>query len=229
MKRLAIALAILGTALGANAALLLRPDAGAETLAGSVEVTLGSRKITVPRALIRDRAQMAGGRLDRLDIAVNAVDFSPLQQPSARDPDRPMPDRIALVLTAGSATTPDMMELFQTVYARFLGRETWSNPGGLLMRRFRPGTPYEDRELYIGAGGKRIFIALCPQESQLPANQRDIEPCTTLIRQDGLDAEVRFNARHLPDWRRIVLESQALLEMLAGSTAEAAARQTPTE
>lgn len=229
MKRLVIALAVLGTALGANATLLLRPDAGTEALTGTVEVTLGNRKIIVLRALIRDRAQMAGGRLDRLDLVVDVADFSPLQPPTARDPDRPMPDRVALTLTAGSTATPEMTELFQTVYARFLGRETWSNPGGLLMRRFRPGTPYEDRELYIGAGGKRIFIALCPQESHLPANQRDIEPCTTLIRQDGLDAEVRFHARHLPDWRRIVLNSQTLLDALASSASETVARQSPAK
>lgn len=229
MKRLVLALALLGTALGANAALFLRADGSAEPLAGTVDVTLSGTRITVPRALIRDRAQMAGGRLDRLDLAVTTADFAPVPPPSAREPNRPVPEHLVLMLTATHAANPDATDLFQTLYARFLGRETWSNPGGLLMRRFRPGTPYEDRELYIGAGGKRIFIALCPQESHLPANQRDIEPCTTLIRQDGLDAEVRFHARHLPDWRRIVRNSQTLLDALASSASETVARQSPAK
>lgn len=212
MKRLVLALALLGTALGANAALFLRTDGSAETVAGTVSVTLASAQLTVPRALIRDRGQMAGGRLERLDLAVTVADFAPVPQPSAREPNRPMPEHLALMLTATHAANPDAMDLFQTVYARFLGREAWSNPGGLVMRRFRQGTPYEDRELYIGAGGRRIFIALCPQDAH-----REIEPCTALLRQHGLDAEVRFNAHHLPEWRRIAASSLALMASLTAN------------
>lgn len=215
MKRLALALALFGTALGANAALLLRSDAAVETFVGTVEVNLGGQKITVPRALIRDQSHMAGGRLDRLDLAMSISDFSAIPQPSSWEPNRPMPERLSLALTSTAATAPDAMDLFQTVYARFLGREAWSNPGGLVMRRFRQGTPYEDRELYIGAGGRRVFIALCPHDSQ-----REIEPCTALMRQDGLDAELRFNARHLPEWRRIATTTQALLAELSGKNPE---------
>ena len=227
MKRLVLTLALFGTALGANAALLLRSDPAAEVLEGSVEVNLSGRKVAVPRALIRDRAQMAGGRLDRLDLAVAIADFSAIPQPSTLDQNKPMPDRLSLVLSAATVAAPDSMTLFQTVYARFLARETWSNPGGLVMRRFRPGTPYEDRELYIGAGGRQIFIALCPQEvapapSQTNARQknpRDIEPCTSFVRQNGLDAELRFNARHLPEWRRLAASSLDLIAGLAGNGA----------
>lgn len=221
MKRLVLALALLGTALGANAALFLRADGSAEPLAGTVDVTLSGTRITVPRALIRDRAQMAGGRLDRLDLAVTTADFAPVPPPSAREPNRPVPEHLVLMLTATHAANPDATDLFQTLYARFLGRETWSNPGGLVMRRFRPGTPYEDRELYIGAGGRRIFIALCPQDAH-----RDIEPCTALLRQDGLDAELRFNARHLPEWRRIAASSLALMSSLTADQ-DAKAAQVP--
>lgn len=216
MKRLVLALALLGTALGANAALFLRADGSAEPLAGTVDVTLSGTRITVPRALIRDRAQMAGGRLD---LAVTTADFAPVPPPSAREPNRPVPEHLVLMLTATHAANPDATDLFQTLYARFLGRETWSNPGGLVMRRFRPGTPYEDRELYIGAGGRRIFIALCPQDAH-----RDIEPCTALLRQDGLDAELRFNARHLPEWRRIAASSLALMSSLTADQGAKAAQ-----
>ncbi len=205
MKRLALALTLFGTALGANAALFLRADPDAETARGTSQVTLGGRTLEVPRALIRDRAQIAGGRLDRLDLSVNAGDFTPLARPSVKDTNQPMPERLSIILTA-NGTGADPTELFQTVYARFLARETWSNPGGLVMRRFRPGTPYEDRELYIGAGGRRIFIALCPQDSE-----REIEPCTTMLRQDGLTMELRFNARYLPEWRRITGSTLAMI------------------
>lgn len=205
MKRLALALALFGCALGANAALFLRSESQIESITGTSRIDLGGHRLEVSRALIRDRAQMAGGRLDRLDLAVTITDFAPIPLPASRDADKAMPERLSIILTA-SGRELDPTEMFQTVYARFLARETWSNPGGLIMRRFRSGTPYEDRELYIGAGGRKVFVALCPQDSQ-----REIEPCTATLRQGGVDAELRFDARHLPDWRRVIASAQTLI------------------
>lgn len=218
MKRFMIALTLFGTALGANAALYLRAEKDTEIITGTSEVSLAGRKLNVPRAIIRDRAQMAGGRLDRLDLAVNILDFSPIPQPSTRDPNRPMPDRLTMILTP-SGNAPDSTALFQTVYARFLSGETTQSQAGLVMRRFRAGTPYEDRELFIGAGGRQPFIALCPRDPQL----REMEPCTTLLRREGLDAELRVNARHLSDWRRITIAASELVAELAGRKPETAA------
>lgn len=211
MKRFIIALALFGTALAANAALLMRQDEQGEPLSGDVQAELGGQRLAVPRALIRNRAQLAGGRLDRLDLAVAVEDFRPLPQPSARDPDRPMPERLSIIVNAAAPGSPAPAEAFQTIYARFLARETWSNPGGLVMRRFRQGSPYEDRELYIGAGGRGSFVALCPIDGL-----REIEPCTARFRQEELDVELRFNARHLPEWRRFLAASMGLVADMTG-------------
>ncbi|MCZ8187989.1 MAG: hypothetical protein O9308_16565 [Beijerinckiaceae bacterium] len=208
MNRLILALALFGMALGANAALLMRAGPGAAPALGTARVELGRIALAVPQALIREKVQMAGGRLDRLDLAVGIQTFEPLPQPSAEDPFRPMPERLTLILTA-SRGEPVAAELFHTVYARFLARETWTNPGGLVMRRFRQGTPYEDRELYLGVGGRKPFVALCPIDAH-----REMEPCLTRIRVGELDAELRFNARHLPEWRRILQEASLLVEGL---------------
>jgi hypothetical protein len=212
MKQLVLALGLFGVALGANAALFMRTEVATDLLPGSSRVELDGRAFDVPRALFKDRAQMAGGRLDRLDLAVRPADFTPLPQPETLAEHQALPDQITLVLT-GKGHAPDPSEMFQNVYARFFARETWSNPGGLIMRRFRAGTPYEDREVYIGAGGRKIFVALCPLDAS-----REIEPCTTTIRQDGLDIEVRFNARHLPDWRRLTGAALDLVATLPATT-----------
>lgn len=209
MKRLIIALTLFGTALGANAALLMRGSGEPAQRLAKTRIDLGRTPLIVPQALIRDRAQMAGGRLDRLDLAVDITNFQPLPPPSARDPFRPLPDRLSIILTPSRGELV-AAELFQTVYARFLGRETWSNPGSLMMRRFRQGTPYEDRELYLGVGGRHPFVALCPLDSQ-----RETEPCLTTIRIGEVEAELRFHARHLPEWRRLTQEAHTLLEGLA--------------
>jgi hypothetical protein len=141
-----------------------------------------------------------------VDFALQMPDLAPL--PSVRKGNQPVPESLSIILTP-AGQTPDAAQLFQTVYARFLSWETWSNPGGLIMRRFRSGTPYEDRELYIGAGGKRVFIALCPLEGH-----RDIEPCTTMLHDQGINIELRFNARHLPEWRGFTAALDDILEKI---------------
>ena len=211
MMRILVALSLLLVALGANAALYFRESLEPAPLTGTSKITLAGQSkqsglpITVPKALIRDRTHVAGGRLERLDLAVAIADFSPLPQPSPRRPDARLPDRLALILTAATGTAGPA-DQFQTLYARFLTGETWSNPGGLIMRRFKTGTPYEDREIYIGAGTGRLFIALCPREAI-----KGIEPCTANLRQDGVDIELRFDARYLPDWRRFTGETTRLI------------------
>lgn len=213
MKQILLALGLIGVALGANAALLMRGDKPAEPVTGESRAQLGGKTLSVPRNLIRERTQMAGGRLDRLDLALRPGDFGPLPQPSTRGGEAKLPDHIALMITAENGN-PVSADLFQNVYARFLARETWSNPGGLVMRRFRDGTPYEDRELYLGVGGRRSFVALCPRDAM-----REIEPCTTRFRQDGLDLEIRFNARHLPEWRRFTVAAGDLVTGFLGKAA----------
>lgn len=198
MKQFVLALGFLGIALGANAALLMRKETTREEFSGNSRVLIGDRSLDIPRTLFRDRAQMAGGRLDRLDLAVSPFDFSPLPPPSPKIAQDLIPDSVTLSI-APKGDAPDPVDMFQNVYARFFSRENWSNPGGLVMRRFRTGTPYEDREIYIGAGGARLFVALCPVD--LVA--REIEPCSATLRQEGFDIELRFHARHLPDWRRL--------------------------
>lgn len=212
MKQVVLALGFLVIAIGANAALLMRKETTREEFAGSSRVSLGGHTLEIPRSLFRNREQMAGGRLDRLDLAVSPFDFSPVPPPSPKSAQDLPPDSVTLAITP-KADAPDPAEMFQNVYARFFSRENWSNPGGLVMRRFRAGTPYEDREIYIGAGGARLFVALCPVDIAL----RDIEPCSATLRQDGFDIEMRFHARHLPDWRRLTNATLKLASVILTS------------
>jgi hypothetical protein len=111
---------------------------------------------------------------------------------------------------AHAGQSPAPAEQLQQLYARFLRPETHHGPNGLTRREFRPGTPYEDKLLFIGAGPlgtaqSRLFIAICPQ------NPADIEPCTARLRQENLDITVRFAKQALPDWCHAGTEALALL------------------
>ncbi|MCA0399730.1 MAG: hypothetical protein LCH38_02815 [Proteobacteria bacterium] len=204
MKQLAFATGLLALALGANAALFHHGLGEEEQVSGDAQVLLGDQVLSVPRRFIRDQAQMGGGRLDRLDLAVAIADFSPLPPPSAQAPRRPLPDRLTITLTPAARNGPDASTQLQAIHARFFTGETWTNVGGLIMRRFRPGTPYEDRQLYLGAGPRGPFIALCPVTA-------GSELCSASLRLGGIDAELRFDAAHLDQWRRLSDDSTAIL------------------
>ena len=207
MKRIILALMAFALALGANAALYLR-DQGTPLMPppGDARVTLSGQALHVPRALMRSNTQWAGGRLDQLEIAVAITDFSPLPPPNPKKPDAPMPDRLMLTFSATQSGQAGPADALQSLYARFLGTETWSTTSGLVMRRFRAGTPYEDREIYIGAGTNRLFIALCPKNAV-----QSMEPCTAKLRADTIDIEMRFDARYLPEWRRVSSQTLTFL------------------
>jgi hypothetical protein len=104
------------------------------------------------------------------------------------------------------------IDMFGKVYARFLSGETAPAPAGLMVRRFREKTPYEDRELYLGVGTGKTFVALCP----LP-EAHDKEPCTTTFRFTGIDMELRFAPSRLGQWRKITEHAFALMDEMTAS------------
>lgn len=208
MKRLLFTSALLASAIAANAALYYRPETVMETPQGVVQADIGPRRLSVPRALMRDPAQMSGGRLDRLDLVLGIEHLGPLPAPNAKSPEAAPPERLAIVVTPAENGLSSI-DMFGKVYARFLAADTRPSPTGLMLRRFRDNTPYQDRELYLGVGTGRTFVALCP----LP-EAREQEPCTTSFRLAGLDMELRFNARHLNQWRRFTEGAFALMERM---------------
>lgn len=216
LARWTFAVGLLGLAFAANATLLLREPAKPLAPIGTAEIDLGGLPLKVSRALILDPAQHGGGRLLRLDLAVERSSFEPLPQPSLMRDGTSQPEKLHLVLTNPGLQAPPADQL-QQLYARFLQPETHNTTNGLVLRRFRPGTPYEDRELFIGAGQfggglGRLFIALCPR-----GGMRDIEPCTVKLRHEGVDIELRFPAQALADWRRIGTEALRLVGAMRGA------------
>lgn len=215
LARWTFAVGLLGLAFAANATLLLREPAKPLSPTGTAEIDLGGLPLKVSRALILDPAQHGGGRLLRLDLAVERGSFEPLPQPALTRDGAAQPERLHLVLTNPGLQAPPADQL-QQLYARFLQPETHNTANGLVLRRFRPGTPYEDRELFIGAGQfggglGRLFIALCPK-----GGMRDIEPCTARLRHEGVDIELRFPVQALADWKRIGTEALRLVGAMRG-------------
>jgi hypothetical protein len=87
------------------------------------------------------------------------------------------------------------------IYGRFLEPDIWNNPGGLLLRRFTPESPYHDEELFISPPEGREFSARCrkPGASQLIG-----EMCVWRYRDAGVDVQVRFAPDLLPQWEALM-------------------------
>lgn len=196
-------------ALGANAALFLRQPTPPDMPDGQVRLTLGQHVMEVPRRLLRDPDHTLPGRVERVELIAAIADFAPLPAPSPLNPEDKLPDAITMVITAA---VPGAAEPFQALYARFLSGETRPVAGGLVLRRFRSGTPFEDRDLFIGAGS-RLFVALCAKETSTAQ-----EPCLALLRQDGVDVQLRFSPKYLPEWRRITQNVTRLVSQINPKT-----------
>lgn len=85
-----------------------------------------------------------------------------------------------------------------TVYARFLTTTVWSNPGGLVVRGFRKGSPFEGDELYVSVPDGRGFAARCPLDST--ASRPLDELCRVTFRHRGMDVNIRFPRAIIADW-----------------------------
>lgn len=81
-------------------------------------------------------------------------------------------------------------------YARFLTPTVWSNPGGLVVRGFRKGSPFEGDEFYVSVPDGRGFAARCPIDT---GNLLD-EPCRVTFQHRGMDVNIRFPRAIIADW-----------------------------
>lgn len=84
------------------------------------------------------------------------------------------------------------------VYARFLTSTVWSNPGGLVVRGFRKGSPYEGDELYVSVPDGRGFAARCPLDTTAKVNLDEL--CRVTFRHRGMDVNIRFPRAIIADW-----------------------------
>jgi hypothetical protein len=81
-------------------------------------------------------------------------------------------------------------------YARFLTPTVWSNPGGLVVRGFRKGSPFEGDEFYVSVPDGRGFAARCPVDT---GSNLD-EPCRVTFQHRGMDVNIRFPRTIIADW-----------------------------
>lgn len=185
LLRLAAGIVVLGLA-GTGLALFAtrpHPDAGTELQATRV----GDVVLAIPANLTG--ADGEDGRL--VGMARLRLDW-PSLGPVAPE------SRHKLLVTLSPPDKVNEPATQLSVYARFLTPTVWSNPGGLVVRGFRKGSPYEGDELYVSVPDGRGFAARCPVETaQAPLD----EPCRVTFRHRGVDVNIRFPRAIVADWQ----------------------------
>ena len=148
---------------------------------------VGDLALMIPRDLTGldeedDASRLVGMARLRLDWP----SFGPAQPQSKK--------RLLITLSPPDKVNEPARQL--ATYARFLTPTVWSNPGGLVVRGFRKGSPYEGDEFYVSVPDGKGFAARCPIE---PAAGLE-EPCRITFQHRGMDVNIRFPRSIIADW-----------------------------
>lgn len=184
LLRLAAAILFLGAA-GTGLALLASrapPDTGDELQA----TRIGEVVLAIPEKLTR--ADPEEGHL--VGMARLRLDWPSLGPVTPQT-------RLKLLVTLSPQDKVNEPATQLSVYARFLTTTVWSNPGGLVVRGFRKGSPYEGDELFVSVPDGRGFAARCPVET---AGAGFDEHCRVTFRHRGMDVNIRFPRAVIADW-----------------------------
>lgn len=194
MKR-AIAFLLLAAVAGAALASLTRDDSPARL----VRAELAGMKLAYERAYARDEVTAAGGLADRLAFLASYPRFTaPVGK--ARAP-------LVKVTVTPVEEGLDPQERPAKLYARFLTSDTLEGPGGLVLRRFEPDSPYDSEELFLAPPDGREFFARCPK-AQLGAPG---EGCLSIFRAGALEVELRYPPELLDHWDALYEGARSLL------------------
>lgn len=197
--RLIIASALLVIVLAIGALLLfVEREEAPETL---IQADLAGAKFSYARAYARDDSTGAGGLADHLAFIVSFPKFTPLSVKN-----RATASAVAITL-APREEGLDPSERPAKLYARFLTPETFEGPGGLVLRHFDRGSPYDSEELLIAPPDGRTFFARCPN----PDAGAPGEACISVFREGALDVELRYPPALLEHWDALYDGAQALL------------------
>jgi hypothetical protein len=194
---IASALLVIVLAIGAFMLFVAREEAP-ETL---IQAELAGVKFSYARAYARDDATGAGGLSDHLAFIVSFPKFAPL---AAKD--RAATPAVAITLTPKEEGL-NPSERPAKLYARFLTPETLEAPGGLVLRHFEQGSPYDSEELLIAPPDGRTFFARCPK----PDAGAPGEACISVFREGALDVELRYPPALLEHWDALSDGAHALL------------------
>lgn len=167
-----------------------------------VKMMIGKSALEINSSYMRRGPQRAGGLLERADLILQWPDFRAAELVTRDADGNPGPARTAdhLLVSLRAAEGADPAHHAVALYGRFVESDAWTSGTGLVMRRFKPGSPYADEELFISPPDGGEFTARCPRQTvEGSVNGR----CLAQFRVGALDMTVNFDATLLGDWQHL--------------------------
>jgi len=175
------------------------PGPAATPDAPSLPITIGGYVFNVPPAAIRVPLQRHAGPQERIDLAFLWPELTPpdpVVKPALHQ--EPLTfDRLFISL-AGFSGALSAVERFRQIYPRYFADGQFAGPDGLIVKRFRDGTPYQGDDLFYDPTMQDPFMARC---SRPGAGET---PGICLVEQriaGAVDVTVRFPRDWLIEWR----------------------------
>lgn len=179
---------------------------------GWTEARLGPARLIFSTDYARFASERLGGDMEQIDLAAQFPDFRAAGEIKGLTPGSDLTIRseniVFLTLTpAGRGLDPS--ERMAKLYARFLEPEEWSHPGGLVMRRFVPGSPFDKEDLYLTPPEGKAFTARCLRPAPVPDGLPDA--CIHDLRLGSLNVQLRFSPARLVDWEALTQGARQLV------------------
>lgn len=201
-RRLLVPLTILaaGALAGAPIAYMLWPQARPVALdAPSLPVTINGVAFNIPPASIRFKMQRRAGPQARVDLVFLWPSLEPPGPSAAVTPaDAPKITERIFVTVSGVDNTLPPVERLKSIYPRYLVAGPAVDMGGLQVRSFRGGTPYQGEDLIHDPAAPERLLMRCTQTfGSTPGT------CLHERRLGSADIIVRFPREWLADWRAV--------------------------
>jgi hypothetical protein len=165
--------------------------------APSLPITIGGMGFNVPPAAIRFKMQRRAGPQARVDLVFLWPRLEPPTPVTAVAlADAPKVTERIFVTIAGSDNTLPPAERLKAIYPRYVVPGPAIDMGGLQVRAFRSGTPYQGEDLiYDPATPARLLMRCTQSFAATPGT------CLHERRLGSADVTVRFPRDWLSDWR----------------------------
>lgn len=188
------------------------PDPASSVAAPSLPITVNGVVFNVPPSAIRVRAQRQAGPQDRVELAFLWPDLRPpdaIEKPVLDEQPGGL-DRLFVTLAALSDLLSPTARLNQ-IYQHYFVPTPFAGPDGLIVRRFRDGSPYQGVDLFYDPGATEGFVARCSR----PGTGGTPGVCLFERRiADAVDVTVRFPRDWLAAWRPLASDIDLLITRL---------------
>jgi hypothetical protein len=161
--------------------------------APALPITVSGVPFNVEPAAIRMPVQRKPGTHERVDLAYLWPSLTPPDPAAKPTLGAPAEERLFVTIASGEMTLPPV-ERVKTIYPRYLTPNTQSGPGGLTLRAFRDGSPYQGEDLIYDAAMPERFVARCTRKGVGNSGV-----CLDERRIAGADVTIRFPRDWLAD------------------------------